>query len=61
MVPKAGFRVFIYNKDGKEKLVNTWTQFEDHMQTGFWYASKEEIQKLEELDEMDDKVKKKGR
>ena len=59
MVPKEGFRAFIYNREGHEKLVNTWQQYEDYMAVGTWYASKEDIPAHDEPE--DDKVKKKGR
>lgn len=41
IVPKEGFRVFIYDIDGNEKLVNTWDEYEEHISDGTWYTYKD--------------------
>lgn len=41
--PKKGFRVFVYGKDGSQKLVNSWEQFEEAIQSGAWFSRKENI------------------
>jgi len=43
IVSKINFRAFIYASDGSQKLVNSWDEFENHMQTGLWFASKEDV------------------
>jgi len=42
IVSKDHFRVFIYAPDGSQKLVNSWDEFEKHMETGLWFATKED-------------------
>jgi hypothetical protein len=56
LVRKAGFRTFIYAPDGSQKLVNSWEEFEAHMQTGLWFAEKnanipvvKETQEIQEI------------
>jgi len=48
IVSKLNFRAFIYAQDGSQKLVNSWDEFEQHMETGLWFACKEDIIKKEE-------------
>jgi hypothetical protein len=40
LVPKEGFRTYIYSKDNQQKLVNSWNEFECEIQTGLWFAKK---------------------
>lgn len=49
-VPKHGFRVFIYGKEGQSKLVNSWEEFMAHMNTKEWFSSPEEMQAHQELE-----------
>lgn len=53
IIPKEGFRAFIYGFDGKTKLVNSWQEFEKEMSSGLWFASKDKVPRRE-------KHKKKG-
>jgi hypothetical protein len=46
MVPKDKFRAFIYASDGATKLVNSWDEFERHMETGLWFASIDDIKPI---------------
>jgi hypothetical protein len=39
IVPKEGFRAFIYHVDGTRKLANSWEEFEACVQTGTWFSS----------------------
>ena len=48
LVSKINFRAFIYASDGSQKLVNSWDEFEKHMETGLWFACMEDIIKKEE-------------
>src|SRR5665213_572141 len=43
MVPIEGFRVYIYAANGETKLVNSYIEFEEHIQTGAWFTSKERL------------------
>jgi hypothetical protein len=42
IVSKEHFRTFIYATDGSQKLVNSWDEFEKHMESGLWFATKED-------------------
>lgn len=44
---KDKFRAYIYANNGDRKLVNSWNEFEQHMQTGLWFANKEDIKDTE--------------
>lgn len=55
MVLKKGFRVFIYGYDDKSKLVNSWEEFQKHMESGEWFDS---IQKA--ISKSKKRVKKNG-
>lgn len=37
IVSKEHFRVFIYSATGARKLVESWDEFEAHMETGLWF------------------------
>jgi hypothetical protein len=43
LVSKNNFRAFIYGADGTQRLVESWKEFEAHMQTGLWFATAEEV------------------
>ena len=36
-VPKDTFRAFVYSKDGEQKLVNSWDEFQIAIATGDWF------------------------
>jgi hypothetical protein len=59
MVPREGFRAFVYCTDGKVKVTNSWIEYEAHISTGVWFPSKDEIPKLD-CDEEKSKSKRKG-
>jgi|GEM_PF-2306517 len=40
MIPKKGFRVYIYSRSLEKKLVNSWDEFESHVATGLWFVEK---------------------
>lgn len=40
LVPKQGFRVYIYNAHGEAKLVNSFAEFETHLAQGSWFTEK---------------------
>lgn len=47
MIPRKGFRAFIYHKDGQTKLMNSWDEFERYIDNNDWFASREDIPKEE--------------
>lgn len=56
LVPQAGFRTFIYGANGETKLVNSWEEFQRHIETAIWFSDlKTAIQMMEKQ-----KPKKKG-
>lgn len=60
LVPQNNFRVFIYGI-GEDKsiishLVNSWSEYQEHIASGVWYSKKEDVTLL--LDKQ--KSKKKG-
>jgi len=36
-VPEDNFRAYVYAANGDKKLVNSWREFEKHIQTGLWF------------------------
>ena len=54
MVPKEGFRAYVYAIDGAQKLVNSYQEFEEVVSSGIWFPQKP-------TDEEKVKPKKKGR
>lgn len=41
MVESENFRAYVYAKDGKKKMVNSWNEFRAHVETGHFFATKE--------------------
>ena len=39
MIPKKGFRAFVYGFNDKTKLVNSWEEFEESIHSGIWFDS----------------------
>ncbi len=39
------FRTWIYGKNDTKKLVNSWNEYQDHINSGDWYASIEDLEK----------------
>lgn len=44
MIPKEGFRSYVYGVNGGKKLLNSWTEFENHISTGIWFDTLEKSQ-----------------
>jgi len=44
-ISPENFRAFVYAADGTRRLVNSWGDFEKHMQTGIWFASPDDVPK----------------
>ena len=42
IIDKSNFRTFIYSPDGTQKLVDSWDDYEKHIETGLWFALKED-------------------
>src|SRR6185503_5594291 len=49
-VPKDGFRVYIYHKDGEKKLVNSWDEFKQNIMTNEWFATDIEANLCKQLE-----------
>lgn len=43
LVSKENFRAFIYAPGGHQRLVESWDEFEASMQSGLWFATREEV------------------
>lgn len=43
IVPKANFRVFIYNTKNEQKLVESWDEYQAEISSGLWFAKKEDV------------------
>lgn len=43
LVPVEGFRTFVYDFSGKQKLVNSYLQYEEAIQSGLYFSKKDKI------------------
>lgn len=43
-VPERGFRAYIFARDGRTRLVNSWDEFELFTHSDEWFATKEEAE-----------------
>lgn len=43
-VPKKGFRAFIYHKDGRKKIAESFDEFELFTHSDEWFATREEAE-----------------
>lgn len=41
-VDKNGFRAFVYDKKGDQKLANSYDEYEQLISSGIWYATRED-------------------
>lgn len=44
IVSKKNFRAFIHAPNGSKKLVDSWDEYEKHMETGLWFPDAESAQ-----------------
>ena len=44
VVKKAHFRAYVYAPNGSHHLVESWDEFEKKMESGLWFATKEQAQ-----------------
>jgi hypothetical protein len=44
------FRAYIYDSKGCKKLINSWNEFEHHMETGIWFSSLDDLNKKTNTD-----------
>lgn len=42
IVDKKYFRTFVYSMDGSKKLVESWDEYEQHMESGLWFSTQED-------------------
>lgn len=57
IVSKEHFRTFIYNTEGKKKLVQSWDAYEAAMQTGIWFATLKDALASKAIPEVEAEVK----
>lgn len=43
IVPKEGFRVFIYNINKEQKLVESWEEYLKEISSGLWHPSLQDL------------------
>ncbi len=56
-VPKEGFRAFIYHADGKKKCVESWNDYQKHIESGCWFSTSKDAKKAAEASkELDDLI-----
>ena len=58
-VPRRGFRAFIYARDGREKIAESYDEFDLFTHSDEWFATKEEAlaPKKEVIEESKEPVK----
>ncbi len=42
IVDKQHFRTFVYAMNGDKKLVESWDEYEQHMESGLWFSTQED-------------------
>lgn len=42
IVNKEHFRTFVYAMNGAKKLVESWDEYEKHMESGLWFSTQED-------------------
>lgn len=42
-VDKKGFRAFVYNKQGEQKLADSYQEFENLIASGLWFDVRQEV------------------
>jgi hypothetical protein len=59
-VPRRGFRAYIYHTDGREKIAESYDEFELFTHSDEWFATKDEAQapKKPVLEEPKEELKK---
>jgi hypothetical protein len=46
IVKKENFRAFIYGTNAQKKLIESWDEFEAHMESGVWFATLEQANEV---------------
>lgn len=46
IVEKEHFRVFVHGANGERKLVNSWDEYEAAMESGLWFATKDNAEEI---------------
>lgn len=60
IVSKNNFRTYVYGTKGEQKLVESWREYENHMETGLWFASLDDVESLNKASELvDEQITKK--
>ena len=62
-VPRENFRTFIYDSENKKKLVNSWDEYLEEIQSGIWFSSERNLvsEESDEKTEIPHKQKRKKR
>lgn len=61
IIDKKVFRAFIYGANNEKKLVESWDAFEAAMQSGIWFASRQNIVKVKPDSKLDLEIELKGK
>lgn len=48
-VDKSGFRAFVYDARGEQKLADSFSEFESLLASGVWFAKKPEKARIENV------------
>jgi outer membrane biosynthesis protein TonB len=55
IVNKEHFRTFVYGTKGEQKLVESWEAYEVAMQSGIWFATREDaLESVAPVEEMEE-------
>jgi hypothetical protein len=44
VIPKKGFRAWIYSLNSESKLVNSWDEYQTEISSGVWFSSKKDAE-----------------
>ena len=44
-IPKAGFRAFVFSFDGEKRLVDSWDDYEAHINSDSWFPTEKDVPK----------------
>ena len=44
VIPRDGFRAWIYALDNQSKLVNSWEEYQSEISSGVWFSSKKDVE-----------------
>jgi hypothetical protein len=56
LVPKENFRVYIFSLSGEKKLVNSWDEYQSHMECGLWFSTEKDMLTAQELEKISQEI-----